>query len=975
MNGMYNKPLFAKRKACWAIQAVIVLVMAFWGCHVKPVEATEVVLLYTGNTQGFLEVCGCSDNQLGGVARRAALIRDLRHKHPQAILLDAGGLFAGDTLLDQLRCAVHLDAMQAMNYDVAHVDVGAFRFGADFLKTMHDTARVPFVNANVNLAGQAFGSPFVVIARDGIRVGVVGVGGAQAPSETLVMGMTDKAGLRADVQVGDAVGAIKRAIAQMGDVDMVVVLSDLSPEAELALAQEIDDVDVVISTRSTERVVAVDNALILGTQPQGKAVGYAVLDVADGQVVKHRVLPAYVTENMGEDAAVKKLVDGFYARVAAHSELQMAGTPRFVGYELEQQVTQGHNGYVGAEACAACHVQEHADWQQTPHAHAFQRLLQQQKHVQPDCVPCHTTGFGFETGFKIGRDHKSLTNVQCEVCHGPGGQHQRRPEKRNIRRTPTPDLCQQCHDADQTPDFAQRFPDMLAEITHHGQGNKKPALQTVLDQQVGGKPVVELFVMADCPYGKRAEQALIPVIQKMGDQVDVRLHFIADEVGADHVGVDENEVVSATRRGAPGCSGTATGTGRFRSLHGDAEVEEGIRQLVIGKLYPNRVWDYVLSRNEDVTDWRKHATTLGFDVAKIDAMVTGDEGASLFSENIRKANLLGIHASPTVLVNGQEVEAFFDPHAFTQAVCASDSNVNVCAELPVCRNDEDCLVSDKIGLCVHANTPQAKCDVHEPVAFRVQVLNDAACVVCETYPFVRSTLALFPRAQFETVDVHSPEGKALQTRYGLDRVPSFVLDANFEKTVRFDRFERIVMRVGDGFVPDVRMTAVAKILNTQDAEGLDAFVDLAHPSSVILLERLLGWMRDVQAMDRLRLYFVGQGEADRLFRQAFLQDAHKAQDALLAYAWGQKQRRSDLSVAMCLGQAGFDVLALGHAEDAILDSQLAQLQTLGGRRDRVPLVVIDGQVMVRGAGLGRIEALFYQLHPDMAQKDRNVSGQ
>ena len=52
------------------------LLLAFCGCG--HVDAVEVVLLYTGNRQGFLEVCGCSDNQLGGVARRAALVRDLR---------------------------------------------------------------------------------------------------------------------------------------------------------------------------------------------------------------------------------------------------------------------------------------------------------------------------------------------------------------------------------------------------------------------------------------------------------------------------------------------------------------------------------------------------------------------------------------------------------------------------------------------------------------------------------------------------------------------------------------------------------------------------------------------------------------------------------------------------------------------------------------------------------------------------------
>ncbi|MBT4139778.1 MAG: hypothetical protein HOE48_17800 [Candidatus Latescibacteria bacterium] len=821
------------------------------------------------------------------------------------------------------------------------------------------------MNANVYVAGDSFVPAAQVVVREGVRVGFVGVGGALPHQD--VQAMEQKAHVVADIEIRDAIQSVEAAIEKMGDVDVVVVLSDLDREDEVTLVQAVSQVDVVIGTRTNKRVTPVAGALLLGTEPQGKSVGYVVLDVVEQKVVKHRVLSAFVTETIGEDPTVKKLIDGFYTRVAESPELQMTGTPRFVGYDLEKQVASGHNGYMGAQVCAGCHVAEHADWKTTPHAHAFRRLLQQQKHVQPDCVPCHTTGFGFETGFRIGRDHESLTNVQCEVCHGPGGQHVRRPEKRNIRRTPTPDLCQQCHDADQTPDFAQHFPEMLAEITHHGQGQKKPTLQTALETGGGGKPLVELFVMADCPYGKRAEEALVPMLQKLGDQIDLRLYFIADEVG-----VDDVVAPSANTRRAPGCSGTTTGTGRFRSLHGDAEVEEGIRQLVIEKLYPDQLWNYILGRNEQVDAWRDLAVELGMDVVQIDAMVGGDEGALLFSNNIRRANLLGIHASPTVLVNGQEVEAFYDTGALAQAICATDSKVDVCSELPVCRSDADCAVPGKIGVCVHANTPQAKCEMHDPISFRVQVLNDSTCVVCETYPFVRSTLALFPSVSFETVEIQSPEGQVLKDRYGLDRVPSFVLDAAFEKSARFDRFQRTVTRVGDGFVPDMRMTAVTKILAGSDVQGLDGFIDLAHPTSVVLVERLLRWMREVNAMDRLRLHFVGQGAGDRLFRQAFLKDTQRAWDALLAYAWGQQQRRSDLSVEICLRQAGFDVSEFGALDDLILAQQLEQMRRLGGRRDLVPFVVLDGQVVVSGAGLARVETIFYQMHPEFAKKDRNV---
>ena len=37
------------------------------------------------------------------------------------------------------------------------------------------------------------------------------------------------------------------------------------------------------------------------------------------------------------------------------------------------------------------------------------------------------------------------------------------------------------------------------------------------------KPLVELFVMAYCPYGTQAEKGLIPVIELLGDKIDASI--------------------------------------------------------------------------------------------------------------------------------------------------------------------------------------------------------------------------------------------------------------------------------------------------------------------------------------------------------------------------------------------------------------------------------------------------------------------
>ena len=950
---------------------VLCLLLAVF-CLIGQSRAAEVVLLYTGDTQSFLEVCGCADNQLGGIARRATMVNDLKRSYPNALLLDAGGLFAGDTVLDQLRCKIHLKAMKAIHYDAANIGVGELRFGQAFFETMRDSIGVPFVSANLKINDVQMGAPVRILDAGDVRVGIIGVAGER---DIEVHGMAMGAGT-SHINMPDGIDVkldgIQEAVASVRQkTDLIVVLSDLDRETERDLVQNIADIDIVISTRSTETTHRIGNTLLLGIQPQGKAIGQAILNVENGRVTAEKITSVLLSESIGEDRTVKRLVDEFYNLVQKNSALQQTARPRFAGFALEDQVRQGTNRYVGVETCKGCHAAEVADWEQSHHANAFNRLLQKQKHYQPDCVTCHTTGFGYPTGFRIGKDVKRLTNVQCEVCHGPGEQHARRPEIRNIRRTPSPDLCQRCHDANQTPDFDTRFADMLAEVNHKGHGSSHAI--TKLDtgpgetgQSQNGRPLVELFVMADCPYGIHAEQTLAPLFRKLRDQIDFHLYFIADEASAKH-DASPPPAARTTRTTQPGCQATtSTGSGRFRSLHGDREIAEGIRQTVVMSLYSDRFWDYILCRNKSgiATDWRVCATQVNMNTDKIAELSESDAGEALFAENIRRANLLGINASPTLRVNGRDVKT--SSHEVAQFICRKNKNLPFCADVPECISDRDCVHTSKVGLCLNGGTPRAQCEVRDPISFQTAILNDATCAVCDTYSFIRSTLSLFPGAEFQTVDVNSEMGQNLIARYRLDRVPAYVLNNEFEKTAHFNRFAHLMQRVGDHFVPTVLLTPIARVFQGQNLDGMDLFMDVSVSPALQIAERLLQWGKKVNAPERLRLHFVGNDKQNALFRQAQQTAPERIVDALLCHK--QKATSDTSSVVNCLKQMGIDVSGTDNRTEIH-----ATARALGVIPTRSPTVVIDGRFVVQAEGLKQIEAIFYRLHPELLQRDRNTA--
>jgi hypothetical protein len=80
--------------------------------------------------------------------------------------------------------------------------------------------------------------------------------------------------------------------------------------------------------------------------------------------------------------------------------------------------------FTGAKRCASCHFEQYMKWNKTAHAKAFD-LLPANYKKDPKCVKCHTTGFGEASGFKDVASTPGLVGVSCEMCHGPGSEHEK----------------------------------------------------------------------------------------------------------------------------------------------------------------------------------------------------------------------------------------------------------------------------------------------------------------------------------------------------------------------------------------------------------------------------------------------------------------------------------------------------------------------------------------------------------------------
>ncbi|MEZ4229008.1 MAG: multiheme c-type cytochrome [Polyangiaceae bacterium] len=158
---------------------------------------------------------------------------------------------------------------------------------------------------------------------------------------------------------------------------------------------------------------------------------------AKGSFFRYELVP--VKESAGESKSVAALFSSYYRRVNEHNKEAFKD-------RMPPPVPEGESGYIGVEKCASCHTEEFKFWKTTRHAGAYATLSTQHKEFNLDCVSCHVTGYEKPGGTTV-THVEGLTNVQCEVCHGPGEKHAKDPKKPGlVTRTPLQTLCSgSCH--------------------------------------------------------------------------------------------------------------------------------------------------------------------------------------------------------------------------------------------------------------------------------------------------------------------------------------------------------------------------------------------------------------------------------------------------------------------------------------------------------------------------------------------------
>jgi len=114
---------------------------------------------------------------------------------------------------------------------------------------------------------------------------------------------------------------------------------------------------------------------------------------------------------------------------------------------------------IGSDTCFACHELQGDFWKTTSHSTAYDTLVEKQKNLDLECLPCHMTidvpGGKFKSlvidsllSYPV-----ELQSVGCETCHGDGQKHLKDPERFKLVRTPGINICLTCHTDEHDDNF------------------------------------------------------------------------------------------------------------------------------------------------------------------------------------------------------------------------------------------------------------------------------------------------------------------------------------------------------------------------------------------------------------------------------------------------------------------------------------------------------------------------------------------
>ena len=199
-----------------------------------------------GHLMPFEITSGEGRQEVGGIARMAAVIRDIRtensRKDVRTLLLVAGDILQGTPMSTVFQGEPDIECLNAMGVDAVTVGNHEFDFGLENFRRLQGRAAFPFLSANIveKKSGRELSRSFLTIPlKDDLAVTVIGV----TTEELLTITLADNV---ATLGVTGSVSSVRQVHDQVRSQGPVVLLSHSPHQTDREIAATLPDLAAII---------------------------------------------------------------------------------------------------------------------------------------------------------------------------------------------------------------------------------------------------------------------------------------------------------------------------------------------------------------------------------------------------------------------------------------------------------------------------------------------------------------------------------------------------------------------------------------------------------------------------------------------------------------------------------------------------------------------------------------------------------
>ncbi len=247
-------------------------------------EGTSLTIVHTNDVHGHVK----GDDSVIGFEKLQTIVKELKEKDPNVLLLNAGDTVHGTTLATLSGGESIVRLMNTMGFDAMTPGNHEFNYGYDRLVELNKMAEFPILGANiVKEDGRSDLEPYIIKEFEGFKVGIFGI----STEETKVKSHPNNT---IGIKFEDPVATAEKMVKELEDkVDIIVGLVHLGIDEEseitsIDVAKNVKGIDILVDGHSHSTLaegMLVGDTLIVQANEWTKNIGLVEVEIKDGNIV------------------------------------------------------------------------------------------------------------------------------------------------------------------------------------------------------------------------------------------------------------------------------------------------------------------------------------------------------------------------------------------------------------------------------------------------------------------------------------------------------------------------------------------------------------------------------------------------------------------------------------------------------------------------------------------------------------------